>query len=69
MSDAPERRWSFWQWLGLAFLLYAVPAIVFAVDAEFFDGYLFTSLPKEVMALIKSVYWPLETVGKLWIDD
>ena len=70
MGETGERsRWSFWQWLGLAFVLYVIPAVIFGIDAEFFDGRLFTSLGDEGMAFVKFVYWPCEAIGKLWDHD
>lgn len=66
MDETSKRRWNFWYWLGVAFVLYALPAVVFGVDAEFFDGYLFTRLPDEMKATAHFVYWPVENFGKLW---
>jgi hypothetical protein len=69
MDKPHKRRWSFWQWLGLAFVLYIYPALVFTVDNDFFDGQLFTRLPSEVRAVVKFVYWPFGAMGQVWGDD
>ena len=58
VSETTDRRWSFWQWLGLVFLVYAIPLIAVGIDADL-DERFFDRLPEELQTAVNFVYWPI----------
>ncbi|HZO85278.1 MAG TPA: hypothetical protein VFC26_08705 [Verrucomicrobiae bacterium] len=58
MGEPGQRQRSrLWHWLGLALIVYLVPAAVFVLDGAFFSSHLWHALSPKAQHFVNAIYF------------